>query len=432
MLRCTSSWSMRRLMLGVVMLTGCGRVAFDHLSDASGATQDGAPFDASATVYGDFTDLAAWSTFDLTTINPGASGYTGAAFDGRYTYLVPAYNGALHGIVARNDSQGSFSDATSWATFDTSTLNPQARGYDGAAFDGRYIYFVPHQNLAGLDGVVARYDVQQPFSAPTAWTTFDTATLSPNARGFYGARFDGRYLYLVPYVSAVIVRYDTQAAFTSSSAWTTFDLTVVSANAPAFVGAAFDGRYLYLAPFASSTAASGLLVRYDTQASFVATASWSTFDTSAIAPADKGFCGAAFDGRYVYLVPFASGSAVTRYDTQMTFTATSSWETFDTVTVNPNANGLFGATFDGRFVYFAPYGGVAAARYDTQLPFGNGVAWTTLDMTTVDPRASAFYGAAFDGAAVYLVPHGGSTVARFAAKAPPSMPALPGFFGSFL
>jgi hypothetical protein len=419
---------MRGVLLAVAAVAGCGRIGFDELADASGPGDD-------ATVYGELTDPVAWSSFDVTSVNAGASGYTGAAFDGRYAYFVPSYNSALHGIVARHDTQGSFTDAASWTTFDTASVDPLARGFDGGAFDGRYVYFVPHQNLAGFDGVVTRYDTQQPFTAPAAWTTFDTATVSANALGFYGAQFDGRYLYLVPYLHSVIARYDTQAAFSSPAAWTTFDLATVS-NVSAFIGAGFDGRFLYLAPFMDATTSSGLVFRYDTQALLTAKSSWSTFDTTTVAPNARGFCGAAFDGRHLYLVPFASGpgvpgSTVTRYDTQATFTTASSWEIFDTSTSSPSATGLFGATFDGRFVYFAPYSGVAVARYDTASTFTDSAAWSTFDVTTVDPRDTAFYGAVFDGGAVYLVPHGGGTVARFAAKTPPSMPLLPGFSGSF-
>jgi hypothetical protein len=427
------SSSVRAWLLLYLAVAGCGRVAFDERTDAALTTTDaidGSTVDATET-FGDFTDPSAWEAFDLTTLAPGAAGYTGAAFDGRYTYYVPSYNGTLHGLVARHDTQRPFTDAAAWSTFDTATVNVAARGYDGGAFDGRYVYFVPHENPGGFDGVVARFDTQQAFNLPAAWSTFDTATVAANARGFYGARFDGRYLYLISYLSTIIARYDTQGVFTSAAAWTTYDLTAVSASAPAFVGGVFDGRYLYVAPFMDGIGVSGLVLRYDTQGTLNSFGAWSTFDTTTLSPTTAGFCGAAFDGRYVYLIPFAAGT-VARFDTQGTFTAAVSWETFDATTLNTDARGFFGATFDGRFLYLAPYGRKLAARYDTQRTLGDASAWSLFDTTTVNPKASQFYGAVFDGGAVYLVPHGGATVARFAAKTPPSVPALPGYFGSFL
>lgn len=428
-----------RVFTLLIALTGCGRIGFGVGTDpdAAGSDDSSSPdADTGPTVWGDFTDPAAWSAFDMTTLGPGASGYTGAVFDGRYTYYVPSYNGALHGLVARNDTQRPFADAASWALFDTSTVNPAARGYEGGAFDGRYVYFVPHQNPASYDGVVARYDTQQSFATGAAWQTFDTQTLAPFARGFYGAQFDGRYLYFIPYFSTILARFDTQASFTSAAAWTTFDVSTVSASAPASIGAVFDGRYLYLAPFSTAAAFSGEVLRYDTQGALTDTTAWKVFDTTTLMPEARGYCGAAFDGRYVYLVPFVSAQGVasglvTRFDTQATFTTPASWEIFDLTTVDARAKSLFGATFDGRFVTFAPYGGSVAARYDTQATFGSAAAWRVFDVKTVDARLGSYYGATFDGSAMYFVPHGGSTVAKFVAKTPPSMPVLPAFFGSF-
>jgi hypothetical protein len=424
----------------LLVLCACGRIDFDARSDAGApgdANGDGqATGDAGPTVYGDFTDVAAWSAFDITTVTAGAGGYVGAAFDGRYTYYVPSYYGGLHGIVARHDTQGSFTDAASWATFDTTTIATTARGFNGGVFDGRYVYFVPHENLSGFNGVITRYDTQQAFTQAAAWETFDTATVNARNRGFYGARFDGRYLYLVPYQDTVIARYDTQAAFASGSSWTTFDLSTVSASVGASVGAAFDGRYLYLVPTLTSVP-SGLVLRFDTQGTMTSVASWSTFDTKTLAPAAAGYAGAGFDGRYLYLTPLLSttggGYIAARYDTQAAFATAASWEIFDTRTVNTAANGLMGATFDGRFIYFAPYVGVAAVRFDTTAgAFNSAAAWSSLDLRTVNAAAIQFYGATFDGSAVYFVPHGGSTAVRFSAKTPPSMPQVSGFGGSFL
>ncbi len=428
-----------RLVLATLALaTGCGRIGFDGLDAPGTGGDDAAPADgdSGATVYGDFVDPMAWTSFDTTTVAPGAGGYVGAAFDGRYLYLVPSYIGGFTGLVTRHDTHGELADPTSWSTFDTSTMNPAARGYNGGAFDGRYVYFIPHENPGGYTGLISRYDTQQAFSAPAAWSTFDIKMLAAAAVGFVGARFDGRYLYLMPYVTTMMARYDTQAPFASPSSWSTFDLASVAATVPGFVGGAFDGRYLYFVPFLD-TAASGRIMRYDTQASLTAAGSWTTFDTTTVTANAKGFCGAGYDGRYVYLVPFFSAQGVasglvTRYDTQAVFTSTAAWSTFDVSTIDPQAKGFFGATFDGRHIYLASYPTGKLVRYDTSATFASAGAWRVFDATTVDAKASAFYGAAFDGGAVYFIPHGASTIARFAAKSPPAMPVLPGFFGSFL
>jgi hypothetical protein len=48
--------------------------------------------------------------------------------------------------------------------------------------------------------------------------------------------------------SGVLVRYDTTASFGSGSSWEAYDLTMLDPSAKLFPRATFDGRYLYLAP----------------------------------------------------------------------------------------------------------------------------------------------------------------------------------------
>jgi hypothetical protein len=99
---------------------------------------------------------------------------------------------------------GAFSQAGSWATFDLTTKNPAAKGFDGAQFDGRYVYFFPRGS------VIARYDTQGSFGSTNAWDTFDTSSLTANAKGFMGGAFDGRYVYLAPRDQGIAVRFDAK------------------------------------------------------------------------------------------------------------------------------------------------------------------------------------------------------------------------------
>ena len=68
--------------------------------------------------------------------------------------------------------------------------------------------------------------------------------------------------------------------------------------------------------------------------SFTTTSSYATFDTAGFVNSNsKGFDGGTFDGRYVYLAPNNNGASfgqITRYDTTLSFTTTSSYATFDT------------------------------------------------------------------------------------------------------
>jgi len=309
---------------------------------------------------GSFTANGSWSVFDTTAVDANSKGFGGAVFDGRYVYFAPYNNGAYFGQVTRYDTTGSFTANGSWSVFDTTAVDANSKGFYGAVFDGRYVYFVPRNNGV-VFGQVTRYDTTGSFTANGSWSVFDTTAVDANSKGFEGAVFDGRYVYFVPYDSVVdangqVTRYDTTGSFTAAGSWSFFDTTAVNANSKGFRGAVFDGRYVYFVPF-TGTGLSGQVTRYDTTGSFTANGSWSVFNTTAVNANSKGFYGAVFDGRYVYFVPWNNGASfgqVTRYDTTGSFAAAGSWSFFDTTAVDANSKGFQGAVFDGRYVYFVP------------------------------------------------------------------------------
>ena len=461
----------------------------------------------------------AWSVFDTSTVVPSAANFQGAAFDGRYVYLAPLAGST----VTRYDTQGSFTQRASWSTFDTSTLPVPAGDFSGAVFDGRYVTFVPG-GTAKYAGIVARYDTGTGgFASASAWSTFDTLSLPASdggalAEGFRGGVFDGRYLYLVPYVSGAtrdghVVRYDTlvpeggaadaggldaadagdpdsadaegpdahdagmpdaqdagadahpsdagadahdagpsDATFdapadTGSAVppqWASFDTATQNASAVGFFGGVFDGRYVYFAPFDNAgpinDGYSGWVGRYDTHGSFTTLGSWAAFDTSVLPGAQSfGFQGAAFDGRYVYLVP-SREAVVTRYDTQAgDFFSSGNWSTLDlSPTLGPDASAATGhfstAGFDGRYVYFVPSfpGFGLLVRYDTFSTWGSPCSLSTYNLPTGLNNAllQDFSSAVFDGQYLYFVP-AGSVVARFDTRSLPGTLPLPAFHGSF-
>jgi hypothetical protein len=351
-----------------------------------------------------------------------------------------------------------------WEVFDTDQI--KQKSFAGGTFDGQYVYF------AARDSVPARYDTHLPFGDVAAWTTFDVSSAPLHfTGGFAGAVFDERYVYFIPYEvgskpASEVVRYDTLAgSFTDPAAWAAFDTAALSVDggaAAGFFGAGFDGRFLYLVP-RSNGAADGRVVRYDTASDadkddagesdagesdagdagesdagdagesdagesdagesnpgFSNPASWSTFDLATLNPLAVGYAGAVFDGTAIYLAPqqnFALGdvvhgganSLVTRMGADGGFTA-ASWSTFDVTSVQGFAANFIGAGFDGRYVYFAPHQFGVVVRYDTTAgELDAGSAWSAYDLThviTTDAAATSFTGAAFDGRFVYFIPSG--------------------------
>lgn len=392
------------------------------------------------TTWNNVTMASNWASFDLTSLFPGAKGFAGAVFDGRYLYLMPNNNGTPDGVAARFDTQGGFGASGSWETFDIGTISSTAKGYVGGAFDGRYVYYVPYNN-GTYHGNIARFDTHGTFGSPSAWTTFDLTTVDPGAKGYIGATFDGRYIYLGPHYNGAYhgktVRYDTQAEFTMASSWELFDMATANAGAVGYLGIAFDGRYVYYSPYANNTTGQhGLIARYDTKAAggFTASASWTFFNVASVNGNAVGFYAIAFDGKYLYLgqyydnaIPAYHGFAV-RYDTSADFSMAGSYQVYDT-----GITGFVGASFDGRYVYFVPhYDGTNYAdtvtRYDTQ---GNGftdaAAWSRFATSSLNTHARGYHGAGFDGQYIYMVPSDDSTgqvgvVARFNAKSPSWLP----------
>jgi hypothetical protein len=144
----------------------------------------------------------------MATLNVEASGFAGGAFDGRYVYFAPGRIDGAHAIVARYDTTaGSFDagGASAFAFFSLSLVSGGAHGFDGCAFDGRYIYFIPNAN-----GIIVRYDTTAAFDATTSWEAWDLPShVDGGDTSYGGAVFDGRYLYLVP-EKGVTLRFDAR------------------------------------------------------------------------------------------------------------------------------------------------------------------------------------------------------------------------------
>ena len=375
--------------------------------------------------------MDAFETYDAgDTDGLNTRGFFGAVFDGRYVYFSPQYNGEeRHGNVLRYDTHRDFHDSGSWSGYAAgNTSGLKAKGYYGAVFDGRYVYFVPRFDGEHHHSKLLRYDTRGDFKSAGSWCAFDAGDPVSHQSG----AFDGRYIYFSPgydegqappldkstvFVaprgpSGKVLRYDTQGDLTDPGSYVTYDAANTSGlNSKCYDGAVFDGRYVYFAPLDSI----GIVLRHDTRGDFTDPESWRAWDAGRTSGLDMGQCvGAIFDGRYVYFVPYAN-SVVVRYDIQAEFEDVGSWSAYDAArTSNLNTKGYDGAAFDGRYVYFIPfwegddqYGGFHARllRYDTQKDFGDPAAWEASDGgCTSPPNPGGFNGGAFDGRYIYFSP----------------------------
>jgi hypothetical protein len=388
---------------------------------------------------GAFASFAATNVNGLNTV-----GYSGAIFDGRYIYFVPYQNSVgSHGRVLRYDTQSSFNSPASWAAYDASgTGSGGAVGYTGGVFDGRFIYFSP---TAG-HGRVLRYDTQGTFTNAASWGLYDAgATDGFVTVGFQGAIFDGQFVYFVPHYNGVgagwngiVVRYDTRGVFTNAASWHACDAGSTSGlNTKGYSSGVFDGRFVYFSPIVNG-APSGAVLRYDPTSPFTNAASWLAYDASHTAGLKcTAFKGAVFDGRYIFFAPYPNGGAcvVLRYDTQAAFTNSNSWSAYNaTNTAGLATDGYDGAVFDGRFVYFTPYHDsnnnfhARVLSYDTQAGFTNAASWHAFDAGgTGGLPTQGYVGAVSDGRYLYFAPYRNTNdfhgfVLRFDARLPKQMP----------
>ena len=136
-----------------------------------------------------------YTLFDMTAISSGCKGYAGAAYDGRYIYFSPA--DASSSTIVRFDTTLSFRAVSSYTTLDLSVFG-SCSGYIGCIFDGRSIYFAPYNNSA-LFGLFVRIDA---YPGPQA--TAITAGLAPN--GFAIGTYAGSgQSYSTPAYDALVV-----------------------------------------------------------------------------------------------------------------------------------------------------------------------------------------------------------------------------------
>jgi len=307
-----------------------------------------------------------------------------------------------------------FGDACSWDVFNPGYhgVGDNPKGMIGGAFDGRYIYFAPY-GQPNYDGDVLRLDTTGDFRDVAAWSVFDPEDngVGTYPVGYWSAVFDGRYVIFVPMQNDTghqgeVLRYDTTGEFDAVSSWDAFDpgANGVGVDPDGYINGVYDGRYVYFCPYNNGTRKHGEVMRFDTTGALDDVASWVTFDCYEYGVGTKyGYAGATFDGRYVYFAPYGINNTsnhgeVRRYDTAGGFTEISSWEAYSASEhgVGADPEGYVGAVFDGRFVYFVPYLNYPnyhgeVLRFDTTGDFATAASWSVYD-----PGAAGL-GAGLDG-----------------------------------
>ena len=173
--------------------------------------------------------------------------------------------------------------------------------YNGGVFDGKRIWAVSHDALDYVSVDINTLSVTKyPLNDPSKYSSGD--------KSFVSGAFDGHSLWFFPRWSKYLIQIDPETGAIIGE----FEHPQSAGNrgvAGYFQGGSFDGRYIYLVPYASPN-----LEIFDT-----ATKSWTSLPHGA-SGSDQYFIGSIFDGRFIYMLPLKSDD-VLKFDTfDRTFT----------------------------------------------------------------------------------------------------------------
>jgi hypothetical protein len=347
---------------------------------------------------------------------PLFSGYRGAAFDGKLVYFAPYQNNyGRHGFAVFYDTELPFNDPNSWHEADLDLLG--GNGFQGALYHENYVYYVPYfidpSNTLGSQ--VYRHNTNMDWDDVNSY----------DAMGFFGAYEDAvavdNYVYFVPHLDktgnfdTIPLRYNIDKPFSDPNSWEEIRLDENSS----YIGAAFDGRYIYYSPHQSENDLPAPIMIYDTTKEFKNKNSWEFIPLEESGYSNVGFNGthAIFASKHTannimflntetrelsfhttnsigyqgvietdnatYLVPYGIHSVKANAEI---IQITNSIETF---TPKIAIGGYWGGTYDGKYVYFAPYGNGTkmhgeVLRYDTTQPFKDDDSWNVFSLYNMD------------------------------------------------
>lgn len=142
---------------------------------------------------------AGLESFDLTALDDEHAFISGGVATSQHLYLTQynTHDAAAPIRVFRKPLDGPL-DA-GWEGHPTNGKNPLTRGFLGGAYDGRWIYFAPYP-APTTTVIFARYDTTLGFDDTNAWEITAGAALGIPANRYWGAAFDGQYVYYAPYV----------------------------------------------------------------------------------------------------------------------------------------------------------------------------------------------------------------------------------------
>ena len=331
---------------------------------------------------------------NLKALYPDIQSYSGGVFDGNYVYFATKQMAAgqanLRLVRCKIDSERNytFGNITSLSNLFESVVLPNYGGntfLTGGFFDGvQFIHFVASNVLMSTSNTtMVSYDISKPFRNSNSFIlqsagAINSSFSSGGQNYIDGCIYDGSQIYFLPtgvssnlfscyynpsnignlFISTNTNRISIKDAYYWDSSTT---LQTMNGNFSGFESGTFDGRYLYFAPRTSN-----VFLRYDTIEPLKnGTNGFETYPLKEILNTTYGEYGSCvFDGRYVYYIPYGNltgvnnNTKIVRYDTTLEFSQTFAYSNIDTQSLSlankTGLKGFRGGVFDGKYIYFLP------------------------------------------------------------------------------
>ncbi len=309
----------------------------------------------------DFTLDSAWTAFDPEHLVPTIGSTLTASMDG--TYLVIGALSTSHFLRFNTANAANFTSPAAWEVFDATGLAPSTNNFGAAANVNGQTYYLPLSNPARP--ILARPDNA---SLDAGWQVRPGnadagALVCPTART---ATCAGPFVFFgpsaAPFSGDCFIRLDPSKPITDDSAWAPFRLSTLAPTYGEVLGVIGTPEHVYLTRQTNVASPSGPFEIFRKSATGGMDAGWEIQTSTVRESAATGNLGGVYDGRFIYLAPGPTNSVRTvysRYDTTKPFASAESWDSVigDTVGLPPTYH--MGASFDGQYVYFAPWSIVA-------------------------------------------------------------------------
>ncbi len=189
-----------------------------------------------------FNNPSAWTWFDLRSLKINSDcysstkgftlyGYQGAMYSAPYIYLIPS----VTQTIIRYDTTKPFGQASSYDCFDLSTMIANGGNFIGSNMIGKYLLMIPYMIISNKSRYTTAvlYDTTKPLTNASSYQTFDVSSVDPIASGYQGAWLDNNnYLWLIPDGNDAngtngvrfppFLAWNTSLPFTNPTSWTAY------------------------------------------------------------------------------------------------------------------------------------------------------------------------------------------------------------------